>query len=312
MGGDYRILGVQSLNYGASTGSYTFSGGFSNNSLADLLLGYPQSSSTVPLNTELDGYVRYFSGYVQDDWRVTGRLTLNYGVRLERETGLAERDNQISVDFDKAAVSPLDSLVNVLDPVTNARRQILGGLVFAGVNGAPTTQGNQPALKPAPRAGGVFSITDKTVLRGGWGLYWSPWNYPAAGTTGWGQIGYSATTNVPQTSGAPTVSIDNPFPSGLVKPSGNSLGLLTGAGGDVYFIDPNKGAPRVQQYSADLQRELPGGMSVSVGYTGLTGSNMSWGGSSNALININQIDPKYQALVTDTTRSPSVLAPHTP
>jgi hypothetical protein len=93
----------------------------------------------------------------------------------------------------------------------------------------------------------------------------------------------------------------NPFPNGLVQPSGSSLGLLTGVGGDVYFVDPNKGAPRVQQYSADLQRELPGGISVSVGYSGLTGSNMSWGGSGNALININQIDPKYQSLPADYT-----------
>jgi hypothetical protein len=86
-----------------------------------------------------------------------------------------------------------------------------------------------------------------------------------------------------------------------VQPSANSLGLLTGVGGDVYFVDPNKGAPRVQQYSFDLQRELAGGVSVSLGYSGLTGSNMSWGGSGNALININQLDPKYQSLPADYT-----------
>ena len=52
----------------------------------------------------------------------------------------------------------------------------------------------------------------------------------------------------------------------------------------------------MQQYSVDVQRELPYGMSVSVGYTGLTGSNLGWGGSGNALVNINQLDPKYQSL----------------
>src|SRR5262249_4567932 len=243
MGGDYRVLGVDSINYGASTGTYAFGGSFSGNSLADLLLGYPRDGS-VPLNKEVDGYVNYFSAYVQDDWRATSKLTLNYGLRLERETGLAERDNQITVNFDKNAVSPLNSLVNAIDPVTGQRRTITGGLVFAGVDGAPEVQGNQPAIKVAPRGGAVYSINEKTVIRGGWGLYYSPWNYPAAGTTGWGQIGYSATTPVPQpTSGVPTVTMSNPFPTGLQPPTGNSLGLLTGTGGDVFFVDPTKGAP---------------------------------------------------------------------
>jgi hypothetical protein len=297
MGGDYRVIGATSLNYGASTGSFTFSGGFSGNALADLLLGYPQASSGgVPLNAQLDGYVHYFSGYLQDDWRVNNRLTINYGLRLEHETGMMEKNNQQTVNFDQKAVSPLNSQMTFLDPITKQPRQLMGGLVFAGVNGAPTVQGNQPAVKPAPRVGAVFSLDEKTVLRGGWGLYFSPWNYPAAGTTGWGQIGYSATTSIPQPSGVPTVTMSNPFPNGLTPTSGNSLGLLTGTGSDITFIDPNKGAPRVQQYSVDLQREFPGGVSMSVGYTGLTGANMDWGSS----ININQIDPKYQSQLTTT------------
>lgn len=293
-GGDYRVIGLKSLNYGASTGSYTFTGGFSGNPMADLLLGYPQSSSNVPLNTQVDGFVNYYSGYAQDDWRVNDRFTLNYGVRVERETGLMERDNQISVGFDKTAVSPLDSQVNVIDPITGQRRQILGGLIYADQNGASREQGNQPAAKIAPRAGAVYSFDDKTVIRGGWGLYFAPWNYPAAGTVGWGQTGFSATTNVQQpASGVPTISLDNPFPAGLIRPTGNSLGLLTGTGGEITFIDPTKGAPRAQQYSVDLQRELPGNMNLSVGYTGLTGSNLGWGGTADTSININQVDPKY-------------------
>jgi hypothetical protein len=296
VGGDYRVIGVRSLNYGQSTGTYTFTGTYSGNAAADLLLGYPQSGS-VPLNTELDGYVNYYAGYAQDDWRISEKFTLNYGIRIESETGMREKNNNMTVDFAKTTVSPLDAMVNVIDPITGARRQIMGGLIYAGVDGAPVEQGNQPAVKVAPRIGAVYSFNPKTVLRAGWGLYYSPWNYPAAGTNGWGQIGYSATTEILQPQGAgavPIISLSNPFPGGLVQPSGNSLGLLTGAGGEIRFIDPTKGAPRVQQYSFDLQRELPWGVSVSAGYTGLTGTNLSWGGSGNALVNINQLDPKYQ------------------
>jgi hypothetical protein len=298
MGGDFRIIGVTSTNYGASTGSFTFSGGYTNNALADLLMGFPQASSAgIPLNNDVDGYVKYYSGYAQDDWRVNERLTLNYGLRLERETGLAERNNQITVNFDQTAVSPLNSMMTFKDPLTGQARTLTGGLIFAGQSGAPTVQGNQPAIKPAPRVGAVYSFNEKTVLRSGWGLYFSPYSYPAAGTTSWGQIGYSATTLVPQPTGIPTVSMSNPFPNGLAQPTGNSQGLLTGTGGDITFVDPNKGAPRVQQYSADLQRELSGGVSVSVGYTGATGTNLDYGTS----ININQIDPKYQGTLASTS-----------
>ena len=305
-GGDYRQIGVKGLNYGASTGTYTFTGTYTGNTIADLLLGYVQSGN-VPLSKQLDGYVNYYSGYAQDDWRVGDKLTLNYGLRLERETGLAERDNQITVDFDQNAVSPLNDKVNLIDPLTGQRRTINGGLIFAGQNGAPKVQGHQPAINPAPRAGAVYSFNDKTVLRGGYGLFYAPWNYPSVGTTNWGQIGYASTTNIAQAVGVPTLTIDNPFPGGLVQPSANTLGLSTGAGGDVYFIDPKKGASRAQQYSVDLQRELPMGMSLSVGYTGLTGSNLSWGGTTDTSININQIDPKYQYL---TQAQMSALVPN--
>jgi hypothetical protein len=271
--------------------------------MADMLLGYPQSGN-IPLNRRVDGFVKYFSGYVQDDWRVSDRLTVNAGLRIERETGLAERNNQFTVNFDQNAVSPLNGQVNVVDPVSGARRQVLGGLVFAGVDGAPTVQGNQPAYKLAPRGGVVFSLNDSTVLRGGYGLYFSPWNYPAAGTTNWGQVGYSATTTLQQPQGVPTISLSNPFPNGLVQPTGNERGLLTGTGGDIFFVDPDKGAPRVQQFSVDIQRELPGSANFSVGYSGARGENLSWAGSNAAattgFININQIDPKYQALVPNT------------
>jgi hypothetical protein len=239
---------------------------------------------------------------------VTSRLTINYGLRLEHESGLQEAHNQFAVNFDQSAINPLNNLVNVMDPLTGQRRTLMGGLVFAGVNGAPTVQGHLPAIEPAPRVGAVFSLNEKTVLRGGWGLYFSPWNYPAAGTTSWGQTGYSSTTNLSQPSSTtPTTKISNPFPAGLQPPTGSSLGLLTGVGNDVFFVDPNKGAPRVQQYSVDLQRELPGGVSVTIGYTGVTGSNLSWTGSNAGAtagyININQLDPKYQSLVADTLKT---------
>jgi hypothetical protein len=295
-GADYRILGLRSFSYGASTGAYTFDGRFTGNALADMLLGYP-GSGNIAISVPLDGHIRYAAAFLQDDWRVNSRLTLNYGVRLEHETNLQEKANRITTDFAMTTLSPLNDLVDIVDPLTGQRRDVYGGLLYAGENGAPTEQGGTRRPQVSPRIGVVYSLSDKTVVRGGWGIYVSPWNYSAAGTTGWSQYGYSATTTLQQSSsGVPITSLSDPFPGSFVQPTGSSLGLLTNVGQSTTISLPNKGTPKAQQYSIDLQREFRGGVMLGIGYTGLTGSDLPY----NANININQLDPKYQALVADT------------
>jgi hypothetical protein len=174
-----------------------------------------------------------------------------------------------------------------------AGKTLRGGLIYAGVNGANNYQGDPKKIKPAPRIGTTFAIDTNTVLRGGYGLYWAPWNYPGAGT-GYGQTGFTRSTSLNQSSAeseVPRVTLDNPFPSGLLQPIGSSLGLLTGVGGQIDYLDQTKGSPRVHQYSADIERELPGAMAVNIGYVGATGRDIGYGGTTDALININQIDP---------------------
>ena len=295
-GGDYRKIGVKSFSYGNSAGSYTFNGQFTGpnanssttgNAIADMLLGYP-SAGTLAINTPVNDYINYSSVYVQDDYRPSGRLTINYGIRLEHEPGLAEANNNLAVGFNSNAVSPLNVTIPAgLDPLSPAARQVMGGLIFAGVNGAQTTVGHMPPIKASPRAGVVFKVNDNTVLRGGYGLFWAPWNYSAVTSPG-----YTQTTTLTQNNLAPTISINNPFPTGLQQPSGNSLGLLTGVGSAISFFDPNATAPRFQQWSVDLQRQLPGNMSATVGYMGARGSDLYYGTG----INLNQLPVQYLSL----------------
>src|SRR6185503_2711784 len=258
VGADYRILGVKAENFGQSSGSFTFSGQFTastptsnvRNSIADLMLGVPSAGSFAQ-NTPVNNFVNYYSVYFQDDWRVSDKLTLNYGVRLEKESGLAEADNQLVVGFDKTAISPLNVTIPA-DPIAGTpARQVTGGLIYAGQNGAKETTGNPPAIKFSPRIGMAYSMNPKTVMRGGYGLFWAPWAYGANNS-----VGYSATTNMAQPTNIPAIGIADPFPSGLIPISGNSRGLLSGASSDISFVDPNKTAPYVHQYSIDVQREL--------------------------------------------------------
>lgn len=125
----------------------------------------------------------------------------------------------------------------------------------------------------------------------------APWNYSAAGTTGWSQYEYSATTALQQSSsGVPITSLSDPFSGTLLQPSGAALGMLTNVGASTSVRLPRKGTPKVQQDSVDLQREFRGGLMLGIGYTGLTGRDLDWG----TTININQLDPEYQTLVADT------------
>ncbi len=313
VGGDFRKIGVDTYIPGDSSGQFYFDQEFtsangsnsnatSGNSVASFLLGYPSAdsgnTSQFSISTPLNVYTYYMGGYAQDDWRVNSKFTLNYGLRLEHETGLAEQDNNFTVGFDRTATSALSSVMIPADALAGtAARPVVGGLMYAGVNGNPTTQGNPPKLKASPRVGVVYSFNTNTVLRGGYGIYWAPFNYqsPSTSSSNYGQVGYTQNTFVSQTA-TPTVTLDNPFPNGVLQPSGNTKGLLSGVGGEASFVDQSRSAPRVQQWSADLQREIGSGMALTFTYMGARGDHLALGGSNEVPVNWNQLDPKYLAL----------------
>jgi hypothetical protein len=318
VGGDFRNIGLDFYAPGNGAGLFEFdkditssNGGNSSttdgNSFAAFLLGFPSSlgasgrESSISLSTPVNIFTNYFGGYAQDDWRISSKFTLNYGVRLEHETGIAEKDNNFTVGFDTAARNALSTVSIPADAVAGVgARTVSGGLMYAGVDGNKTTQGNPPKVKFSPRVGAVYSINTNTVVRAGYGMYWAPYNYPAPSTStnNYGQVGYSQNTTLVQSAPGtvPTTSITNPFPNGLVQPTGRSLGTLSGVGTSFSYVDQNSTAPRVQQYSIDIQRELPHSQAISIGYSGSRGDHLGLGGSNDVPVNINQLDPKYMAL----------------
>jgi len=297
VGGDARRLGVALSTENALGGSFFFSPNFTSRNgvggqeVASLLLGLPSSGSAPATTGDGEWFTRYWGAYFQDDWRVNSKLTLNYGLRIEHEDGLREVNNRQTVGFDENVVNPIDALVPKAGTLL-AGQTLKGGLMFAGVGGANDYQGNPKTIKPAPRVGLTYAANLNTVVHAGYGLFWAPWNYAY---NQHGQVGFSRTTSLSQSSPegeVPLTVLDNPFPAGLQQPVGSSLGLLTGVGGNVTYIDQNKASPYVHQYSVDVQRELPGHMAVTIGYVGATGRDIGFGGTSETTaININQIDP---------------------
>jgi hypothetical protein len=297
VGVEYRRMGASTRTFSSSAGTYTFSQAFTaptptasgGDAFASFLLGYPASGSIV-YATPADYLVDYYAGYAQDEFRLGSTLTLNYGLRYEYEPGVREADNKVTVGFDK----------NADFPVQVPGLALKGGLMYAGQNGYPTHQGK--ALNgAAPRGGFAWSLSSKDVVRGGYGFYWAPIQFSGVGETAMGRLGYTATTTyLSSTDGnrTPANSLSNPFPTGITPPQGNSLGLATGAGGVVDFVDQNSQPGKVQQYSVDYTHELKGGIAVSIGYSGSRSDHMPVGGTVDTTVNINQLDPKYLALGT--------------
>jgi hypothetical protein len=295
VGGEYRRMGANTRTFSSSAGTYSFTQAFTaptptaagGDAFASFLLGFPASGSIVHA-TPAHYLVDYFAGYAQDEFRPASNLTINYGLRYEYEPGVREADNQFTVGFDR----------NADFPVQVAGLALKGGLMYAGENGYPTRQGKS-LNGVAPRAGFAWSLSSRDVIRGGYGFYWAPMQFSGVGETAMGRLGYTATTTyLASTDGnrTPANSLNDPFPVGITPPQGSSLGLETGAGGVVDFVDQNSRPGQVQQYSVDYSRELPGSIAVSIGYSGSRSEHMPMGGTVDTTVNINQLDPKYLEL----------------
>jgi len=291
---DYRLLHVDFTSLANSAGTFAFNGVFSRQysgvnsansgaDFADLLLGYPSSGSVVT-TTKLFDYVRYYSGYVQDDIRISSKLTVNVGIRYEYETGVAESNNHLAVGFNQTAANPIGA---GLTGVTAN-----GVLLFAGQGGNATSCCSPSGTKFGPRFGLAYQLTPKTTIRGGWGLFYAPTIFSNDATLAPGYT--NTTTYVASNDGnaTPANSLSNPFPAGVQQPTGNTLGALTGIGSSVNFLNQNRTAGVVQQFSFDIQQQLPWGIAGEIGYVGSRSSNLQ-PSTGTGSYNINQVPDSY-------------------
>lgn len=286
LGADFRRLSSDFTQTGQASGEFSFTKAVTGNELASLLLGYLSTDSSLANNAQiarpLATYINYYAGYVQDDFRFSPKLTINMGLRYEYETGLREKNNQLTVGFDPDVPSPLQV------PGLSLR----GGLLYAGVDGNPTAQTRAQKAKLGPRIGFAYALNDKMTIRAGYGIFWAPpvFNFSI---TGIGALGFSSITTA--VTGVEK-GLSNPFPNGLTQPSGSSLGLLTQVGDTVDYVDPHRKAPYIQQYSFDIQRELPGAIALTLSYVGSRGTNLQVGGINDAVLKLNQLAPEQLKL----------------
>jgi len=233
----------------------------SGNEFATFLLGYP-TSGYVDRNMDPAYQNHYLAFFFQDDWKITSRLTFNFGLRWDFEQPITERYNRQIRGFAFEQASPLASQVQGLN--------LRGGLEFAGVSGTAREAFNRDLNNFQPRIGVAWQFANKWVMRGGYGL--SMLGQNAAGS----DSGFSQRTNLVASVDnnlTPAVDLRDPFPTqifptGLLQPIGSSQGLATnlGLGVGAQFMD--RPLPYSHQFSFGFQRELPGGWLTDLSYVG--------------------------------------------
>ena len=225
-------------------GTYTFNGSYTGYGLADFLYGRPISSQLDV--TQYFDLIRFRpSFYVQDNWRITQKLTLNLGLRDEMVTPWTERHNRLAV-FDPSNGGSLAPVATLSHP------------------GNSVTDGHYANI--APRVGLAYSIDPKTVVRAGFGIFYAyetynsnpqaknaPFNGSIIATNSTGAAGYAAA--LPVSAGFPAARPD----------------LFPSAGTAFQVFQRSYPNPSANEWNFNIQRQITSQDTLSVAYVGQNG-----------------------------------------
>jgi hypothetical protein len=250
-----------SFDQGFTRSDYLTQDALSGNGAASLLLGYAGSGSAGFTANPFFQWI-YTAPWVQDDIKLTRKLALNLGLRWDITSPVTERYNRLNRDFFADQVNPISSKI---DQTKFPGMKVYGGIGFAGQGGLSRSPFNSDLNNFQPRIGAAYQLNSKTVLRGGWAIFY------LAPTDSGLTSGFSQNTPfvATQDSGrTPFNTITNPFPTGLIQPSGANAGMGTFIGQGVTYANTKSRNPYVHQFSLGIQRELPGHINAEASYVG--------------------------------------------
>lgn len=270
------------------------------NQWASFMLGALDNQSSarlVPLQTP---FLRGYAAYMQDDYAITDRLTVNLGVRWEYEPGPTDDSNRLSQRLD--LTQPIPEMAATPPPLPDQARQLMASKGYSySFNGAWifTDDDNPRAWSTSPwnfmpRIGVNYRIGDNTVVRGGYARYMMPTSNvrDTLGDfvnqyTGFAQT----TTTLGLANGVPRQTLSDPFPSAVnpvIEPYGQSYGRYTGLGSAV-SLDQYELRPQVNdRFTVALQKQIWAGIIADASYF------FNWGTRVPYDINLNMADPAYR------------------
>lgn len=280
-GGEMRIHQINFTQFGLPAGKWQFqqegtsqqynTGG---DAMASFLTGFVGgggwSAYEIPASPATAN--KQYSGFVQDNWRVNDRLTVNLGLRYDVDMPRTERYDRMSY-FDPSQPSPIPGVMGLFQYVGNGNPRSPYNTYFGGIG---------------PRVGFAYRLDRKTTMRGGYGIYYDPSKMGAAGagSGGAGFQGYDQYTTWSAYQGdniTPNLVLGQPV--SITVPPGKSQGVYTALGGSLQGIPiPTYNIlPRIQSWSFGFQRELPDNIVIDAGYVGTKGNHLYMGGDVYAL-----------------------------
>ena len=284
IGVDYRLLQGNNLQRSSPSGQYNFSSGLTGNpntpagtgsAYASFLLGAVSNASvTTHVGESQRGHS--LSGFFQDDWKITRRLTVNLGLRYDFQSQTVENRNG-STNFDLGCKLP---------------NGLSGCTIYAGVDGQPRAFRDPDYSNLGPRAGFAWDLfgTSRTVVRGGYGLIYPSqmWRDNYGNAAGFAQ---TVTSYVQSNSNLPAFDLRIGFPSAPIQPLGKALGPQPFLGQNPAIDEKNGRIPRSNQMTLSVQQQLAGSWLIDAGYSGNIGSGFTAGS-----YDLNQLDDQYLSL----------------
>jgi Carboxypeptidase regulatory-like domain/TonB dependent receptor-like, beta-barrel len=290
-GFEYLKMQYNTLGFGRDAGYFSFAYGETalpgfpqtltgtGNGLGSFLLGQVDAGN---VNTYTGGtYERsgYYSLYAQDDFKLSPKLTINYGIRYELYLPTVEKFNNMSW-VDRTTPNP-------------GAGNYPGAVVFATSDRRSPTEAFTKAF--APRLGLAYRINDKTVLRASYGIFYGAGGYVRAirGQYNQGVTSSSNSLTTPDQGITPAFVFDEGWPASnpnfTYPPSKNPAYGLTGG---PRMLDPTDARPPdLQNWTLNLQRELPGQILFDVAYVGNKGTHLP-----SRLLPTNQMSDQYLSL----------------